>query len=195
MATLDRVTEPDDLAYVRANYATLAEICAAGKRSLVDARSLIGRRRVPGPSYVLADGTEMFPWDLFALLDETGDPEAVHAAFAQRMRAGSIAQGVPCTAEDLDRDWQEYVAGTYGICLKLVSPESIARKARLLRDIDRLCAEPEPDAPEWRRALQVAVDELDALERPFARFDRIRFGRPCTRDTHIDAVRRRFPLG
>jgi hypothetical protein len=36
-----------------------------------------------------------------------------------------------------------------------------------------------------------AVDELDALERPFCAFDREYFGRPVSRDTYIDGVRGR----
>jgi hypothetical protein len=38
------------------------------------------------------------------------------------------------------------------------------------------------------------VDELDSLERPFSPvYDRVRFGRPPTRDTHICDVRKTFP--
>jgi hypothetical protein len=37
------------------------------------------------------------------------------------------------------------------------------------------------------------VEGLDALLRPFAPCDRIRFGRPTSRERCIDAPRARFP--
>jgi len=36
------------------------------------------------------------------------------------------------------------------------------------------------------------VDALDALERPFARWDRDRFGAPSSRDRLITATRERY---
>lgn len=45
-----------------------------------------------------------------------------------------------------------------------------------------------PHAP-----LHVAIDELDALLRPFAPSDRIRFGGPVSRDRYVTALRERFP--
>jgi hypothetical protein len=41
--------------------------------------------------------------------------------------------------------------------------------------------------------LRGAVDALDALERPFAAWDRERFGTPSSRDRLINATRQRFP--
>jgi hypothetical protein len=38
------------------------------------------------------------------------------------------------------------------------------------------------------------VDALDALEKPFARFDRARFDGPVSRDRCVTAVRERFAL-
>lgn len=45
----------------------------------------------------------------------------------------------------------------------------------------------------WRHELTAAVDALDALEKPFAPFDRVRFG-PVSRDRCVTAVRERFQL-
>jgi hypothetical protein len=45
----------------------------------------------------------------------------------------------------------------------------------------------------WLAELHALVDELDALEPPFAPYDRLRFGGPISRDTLIDDVRARFP--
>ena len=59
--------------------------------------------------------------------------------------------------------------------------------------IERLTADPTPEDDEWRRELTAAVDALDALEKPFAAFDRERFG-PVSRDRCVTAVRERFGL-
>jgi Family of unknown function (DUF6058) len=48
-------------------------------------------------------------------------------------------------------------------------------------------------APARRRELTAAVDALDAVERPFALFDRERFG-PVSRDRCVTTVRERFNL-
>jgi hypothetical protein len=41
--------------------------------------------------------------------------------------------------------------------------------------------------------LREDVDALDGTTRPFAACDRIRFGRPTSRDRLIDGARRAFP--
>ena len=46
----------------------------------------------------------------------------------------------------------------------------------------------------WREHVHQLVDELDALEPPFAPYDRLRAGGPVSRDRLIDEVRERFPL-
>jgi Family of unknown function (DUF6058) len=59
--------------------------------------------------------------------------------------------------------------------------------------IASLLAVPAPAAPRWRAALRGAVEALDALERPFAAWDRERFNGPTSRDRLIIGVRDRFP--
>jgi hypothetical protein len=59
--------------------------------------------------------------------------------------------------------------------------------------IASLLAVPAPAAPRWRTALRGAVEALDALERPFAAWDRERFNGPTSRDRLIIGVRDRFP--
>jgi Family of unknown function (DUF6058) len=49
------------------------------------------------------------------------------------------------------------------------------------------------DEPPPLERLRTAVDELDALLRPFAPYDRIRFGGPVSRDRYVTALRARFP--
>ena len=170
-----------DIAYVRANYRTLEEACAERSETFDEVRKLIAEARLPQPSYVLPDGTEMVPADYFDLAD------AGRQDFARRfLEAG----GAP---SDLEEEWQGYLSGAYGVCLKVQSPENIVRKDQLVRAIERRLERPSPADPEWRDQLRTSVEELDLLERPFAPdYDRARWG-PSSRDRCVTAPRERFP--
>src|SRR6185437_17005499 len=98
------------------------------------------------------------------------------------------------TSIDPEETWQTYLEGIYGVCLRSATPENIVRKNALLERIEALTNSPQEHDPAWVRALKTAVDSLDVLERPFSpHYDRKRFGKPPTRDSHIRNVRRRFP--
>jgi hypothetical protein len=170
-----------DIAYVRANYLSLEQACAGRPETPDEVRRLIADGRLPHPSYVLPDGAEMVPADYFALAD------AGRAEFERRFLA---AGGDP---SEVDAEWGYYLSGDYGVCLKEQTPENIVRKERLVTRIDALLGEPRPDDPGWRDQLRASVDELDALERPFApEYDRARWGL-SSRDRCITAARDRFP--
>src|SRR4029453_2689329 len=64
-----------DVAYVRANFRPLAEVCAERGEQVEQVRALIRTKRLPAPSYLLPDGTEMVPADYFAFADEAGGPK------------------------------------------------------------------------------------------------------------------------
>ena len=94
----------------------------------------------------------------------------------------------------MDDEWEAYLSGEYGVCLREVSPEAIMRKVALMGRVERLVDAQAAADPQWASALRDAVDELDALERPFAPdYDRLRFGGPSSRDRLITATRERFP--
>lgn len=170
-----------DIAYVRANYLPLEEACAGRSETPDEVRRLVAEAKLPKPSYVLPDGTEMVPADYFELAD------AGRQEFARRFLA---AGGAPA---DLEDEWQGYLSGAYGVCLKEQSPENIVRKDQLVRAIDALLADPEPQDPEWAERLRTSVEELDLLERPFAPdYDHARWG-PSSRDRCVTAPRQRFP--
>jgi hypothetical protein len=178
-----------DTEYVRANYFTLEQLCAARDESPDEIRALIAVRRLPKASYVLDDGTEMFPADYFRFVDEVGGPDALRGRFAERL----VTAGA---GDDLDLHWQAYMDGIYGACLWDVTPETIARKAKLVSSISELLMLARPAEEDWGQRLRDEVDELDALEREFAPdYDRdeARFGRKPTRDLLIDAARERHP--
>ena len=164
------------------------ELCRERGERLERAQKLVRERRLPAPSYVLPDGTEMVPDDYFALVDEVGGPKRLRPEFERRYRAA----GGP--ADELYADWQGYIDGVYGICLRSVSPETIVRKSQLVESIGALLEQDAPADPEWRAQLRRQVDELDALEREFSPdHDRRRFDRPPSRDLLINAAHQRYP--
>ncbi len=154
---------PEDVAYITANFVPLADD---------GVRAEIAAGRLPKPAYVLDDGTEMVAPDHVALVERAGSVDALRPWFEAR------APG----------EWDDYISGGYAVCLHSVSPETILRKGELTERIQALLAEEPPHEP----ALRAAVDELDALLRPFAPCDRIRFGGPVSRDRYVTAVRERF---
>jgi hypothetical protein len=109
-----------DVAYVRANFLTLEQACAGRRESPDEVRRLIAANELPQPSYVLPDGTEMVPADYFAIAD------AGREEFARRFAA---AGGDPALVEE---EWQYWLSGDYGVCLKEQTPENIARKEQLV---------------------------------------------------------------
>jgi hypothetical protein len=168
----------DDIAYVTASFQPMDKLV----QPLVEARIL------PSATYVLPDGTPMVPADHAQLLEDVGgNPATVAAHFRERFVA---AGGDPADADD---EYEAWLSGEYGACLYTTSPEGIVAKRGLMDAIGALLARPAPTDESWRAALRGAVDSLDALERPFARYDRERFGGPCSRDRLITATRERFP--
>ena len=177
-----------DLAYIEANYSTLEELCADRDESAGDVRRLIEQRRLPRPSYVMDDGTEMYPHDYFRLPDEAGGVEQLRSHFDGRLRAAGD--------DDVDEQWEGYLSGIYAVCLRDVTPETIARKTKLVTSLCELLVLAKPRDPEWRDRLRREVDELDELEREFAPdYDRNeeRFGCKPTRDLVIATARERYP--
>ena len=146
--------------------------------------------RLPRPAYLLPDGTAVFPPDLLDLVRSAGDIDALPAHFAQRTELAARLLGIG--ANTREADWEDYLSGEYGICLRQVTPETLVLKEALVERIDRALAEPQPQDPRWRRTLAFEVGGLDALIRPFARVDRIRFGRPTSRERLVEAPRRRW---
>jgi hypothetical protein len=176
-----------DLEYIQANFVTLDELCAARGQSADRVRALIAGGNMPAASYRLEDGTEMVPEDYFELVDEAGGEGALRGLFARRYLA------VAGDEDEVGSEWEGYLSGAYGVCLKHVTPENIVRKSALVVEIDRLLAAPQPEDADWSSHLRASVDELDELERPFAPdYDRARWG-PSSRDRCITAARELYP--
>lgn len=129
--------------------------------------------RLPLPSYLRSDRTEMVPADFLAMAEQAGGVTELAGWFAR--------QDWP-SPEVAGQEWRAYLSGQY-VCLKSVTPQNIRRKAELVAAIDTV-----------RGQLSQLVDELDALEPPFTAYDRLRFNGPVSRDTHIDALRTGDPV-
>ena len=170
-----------DVAYVEANYVSLDQACAGRTETPEEVRSLAAAGKLPQPSYVLPGGTEMVPADYFAIAD------AGREAFEREFLA---AGGRP---DEVDAEWDGYLSGAYGVCLREQTAANIVRKEALVKAVSGLLVSPDPGERGWRARLRTAVDELDELERPFAPdYDRARWG-PSSRDRCITAPRERYP--
>jgi hypothetical protein len=178
-ALAERLAAADE-AYIRSGHVPLADL--AGRR-LDDVRAAIAAGRLPAPAYVLDDGTEMVAPDHLAL------PDAAGGDLAGAFRARYLAADGP----DPDGAYAGYLSGAYAMCLRSVTPETIARKDRLVEELEALLADPRPRDGDWREALRSAVDALDDLERPFAPLDEHRFGARPTRHRLVDDPRARWP--
>jgi len=181
-----------DVAYVRAGFVPLEELCEERGEDEAACRTAIAEGRLPAASYLLADGTEMFPSDYFALADAAGGIQQLREAFLKRYSAAAAAETTRlATAEE---EWDAYLSGLYGVCLKQVTPETIVRKSALVAELEALLARPQPEDASWAGELRTKIEELDALERPFApTYDRQRFGGPSSRDRLVTSPRRAFP--
>lgn len=180
-----------DHAYVTKNFVPLDALCSYRGDNLATVREHIAEGRLPQPTYVLPDGREMVPATYFALADEAGGIEFLRDDFFRRCPIAASGEDVEL---DPAEEWDAYLSGEYGVCLAEVSPESIARKASLMSRIEQVLEAPAETDAVWSSALRDAVDELDALERPFApHYDRLRFGGPSSRDRLITATRARYP--
>jgi hypothetical protein len=180
-----------DVAYVTRDFLTLERACAGRPETPDQLRRLMAEGRLPRPTYLLPDGTEMVPPDYFELADAAGGVDALPGWFARQLGAALAERGMDASPAHIEEEWSAYLAGEYGVCLRRVSPDSIAEKARLVRLVEELLAR--PGGPTWGEALRDAVDRLDAMVREFAAWGRIRFGGPVSRDRLIAAARARHP--
>jgi hypothetical protein len=178
----DHPMTPDDDAYVSEWFTPLEELAAEAGEAADELRSRMLSNRLPLPSYIRSDGAQMVPRDLLELPERAGGVDRLPEYFAAEFED-------PATAVS---EWDAYLAGHF-VCLLSLTPENIQRKGALVAAIDTQLAHPQPDSAAWLERLHELVDELDALEPPFAPYDRLRFGGPVSRDRLIDDVRDRFP--
>ncbi len=172
----------DDDAYVTEWYTPLAELAGRAGVTADELRRLMLANRLPLPSYIRSDGTQMVGHDLLDLVERADGVERLPTWFASQFPDPRTAVA----------EWDAYLAGHY-VCLRSVTPENIKRKDQLVAEIEQALADPQPESASWLTSLHRLIDELDELEPPFAPYDRLRFGGRVSRDRLIDELRVRFP--
>lgn len=175
------MTSADD-AYVNAYLVPLETLAARHAVEPDQARAHILAGLLPLPGYLRTDGTEMLPANYFAVVEQAGGAERLESWFRAQWP----------TPQDADTQWADYVNGHY-VCLREPVPEGMRRKDELVDQIALQLVDPKPASDRWCATLHSLVDELDALEPPFAPYDRLRFGGPVSRDRSITEVRNVFP--
>ncbi len=178
----DHPMTPADDEYVTEWFAPLEEIAAQAGETVDELRRMVLSNRLPLPSYIRSDGAQMVTRDLLELRDRAGGVDRLPEYFASQFDDPADALSA----------WDGYLAG-HSVCLRSVTPEGMQRKDELVDAIEAQLEQPEPGSSGWLVDLHALVDELDALEPPFAPYDRLRFGRPVSRDRLIDDVRTQFP--
>jgi len=178
---------PEDLRYIRAHFVPLEAVCA---ERVEDLRCHVRARRIPAATYVLDDGTGMYPPDYLTLIDDAGGIDGLRGHFIDRYRR---AAGPGVTDAELIQEWEGYLTGEYGACLRRVTPENIYEKETLVRSLTSLLGAPRTEDSAWCARLRREVSRLDELVRAFAPCDRKRFGGPVSRDRLITDPRARYP--
>lgn len=179
-----------DTQYIREHFVPLEALCRGRPEMPGQVRQRIEARELPAPTYWLADGTPMFPREYFRLWDEHG-PQ-LRSRFVERWLSAARRAGADATLAAAEDEWDGYLRGVYFACLREVTPENVFRKEALVRSLDALIADARPQDPAWCARLRAELEALDGLEMPFCGWDRLRFGRPVSRERVIDGPRRRW---
>ncbi|MBV8245829.1 MAG: hypothetical protein JOZ38_07910 [Candidatus Eremiobacteraeota bacterium] len=183
----------DDQRYIEANFRRLPALCAAWGIPARTVKEQIAAEVMPDATYRFGESGEFFPDDYF-VFPLCIAPEDRHGTFLRRLHAACTGLDLAFSGEDAEETWRDYLRGAYGVCLRVVLPETIVRKVRLIAAIEREIATPDPGDAAWRKRLTSAVDGLDALLKPFARLDRETHGGSVSRDRYVTNVRLRFGI-
>jgi Family of unknown function (DUF6058) len=200
-----------DREYIRGHFITIEEFGSRTNVPVSVVHSDVLQRLFPKPTYIFDDGTEWYPPGYVSLMKyalranttfaaafkmrtrealkklKNHNPEHFEVAIAEeRSRSDGSLEAI---AEEM---WNDYYTGEYGACLKNPVCGTIIRKALLVNDISKLISSPRLADAVWRQQLKERVNALDRLELPFAEYDRLRFGRPLTRDKLITEVKLKY---
>src|SRR5436305_9818153 len=157
------MTAEDD-AYASEWYVELEALAEMAAIPASELRRLMLANRLPLPSYIRSDGTQMVARDLLELPRRAGGYDQLPEWFGHQFRSGG----------DAIREWDGYLRGHF-VCLRDVLPETMQRKDELVKAITAAVSKPEPQNDDWMELLHWLEDELDQVELPFTRYDRLPF--------------------
>jgi hypothetical protein len=183
---------PKDEAYIRGEFFTLEELCLGRRGHPSEYRNKIRSRELPLPTYII-DSVEYYPSDYFLFPDSVEPASEMKGAFfARYLRIASAYNGAP-SDDVLTEEYESYLSGEYGVCLKTLTPETVFLKGFAMAQIDGLFANPKTSDAEWHAQLRAWVYRLDELERQFAPCDTERFGSLPSRVRYIDRAKAEYP--
>ena len=112
----------------------------------------------------------MVPAEYFELIDEAGGEGALRGLFARRY--------VDAAGDDdeVGSEWEGYLSGAYGVCLKHVTPENIARKSALVAEIEGYSPRLSRKTPTGERAFARAWTSSTSSSAPSRRTTTARAG-------------------
>lgn len=94
------------------HYLPLEELCRRAGQDLAEVEALISAGALPQLSYVLPEGTGMFPADDFALWDTAGDVGALADQFQDRSRSAAATKAKFVLDEgEVEQAWKDYLSG------------------------------------------------------------------------------------
>ena len=147
---------------------------------------------MPLPTYVI-DSVEYYPSDYLLFPDSVESGNNMKEAFLTRYRRIAAAYNESPSTNIINQEYEGYLSGEYGVCLKTVTPETIFLKGFVMARIEELFENPKPLDETWRSKLRGLVNRLYGLERQFAPCDTGRFGSLRSRVRYIDRARKEYP--
>ena len=191
---LDAWYSEADRQYIRQNYILLTELADRSGYSGEDIKKEIADGNLPQAPYSI-NGEPWVAADYVTLREEAQEQNvAVQQVFGTRyLRARKAWDGKTPDAKEIEDEWQGYLGGDYGICLRKVTPENIVAKGHFIAVIHELIRNPRLNDSVWQEELRQSVAKLDALERPFAVGDYLRFDALSSRALYIEAPKALFP--
>lgn len=112
---------PEDDAYASDWFVPVEELAQTASVDVEEIRRLQLANRLPLPSYIRRDGTQMVARDLLELANEAGGFDELPAWFARQWDS----------PDDAVREWNDYLGGLY-VCLRSWRPENMRRKDELV---------------------------------------------------------------
>lgn len=128
----------------------------------------------------------------FALVDTAGGIDALEGWFTAACQETARRLGLPHGPDDATEQWDSYLSGGYGVCLRQVAVDAIGQKARHITTIEELLVRPAPHHAGWAGRLR-AVSSLAAIERPGSPLDAPRWGGPMSPHWYGAYLRAYFP--